>query len=239
MAEDKKDNLHQGHRARLKRQFQETGFDHFEDHNVLEFLLFYAIPRRDTNEIAHRLMEKFGSFPAVLEASLDDLCQVEGVGEHAAILLKTYLATARRYGDRNFQERKGLPTHKELGKALVEHFAGLEKEQVYAIFYDLSYRQCGTCVLHEGDINSVGFSVRNLGEAILKYKASYMVLAHNHPGGLPIASSDDLNTTDRICAFASHMGVLLMDHFIVAGGTYSGVQKETYLDLYYASKRRH
>ena len=215
MTEKKSNHLHDGHRAKLKKRFSESGFRQFEDHNVLEFLLFFAIPRRDTNEIAHRLIDRFGSLNAVLEAKPEELTKVDGVGEHAALLLTSYLEVARRYGDGTARALKPLPPYKEMGRMLIDHFAGLDHEQVYAIFYDLSFQRCGDCILHEGDLNTAGFSFRHLGETIIRHKGSYMILAHNHPGGLPIASPDDLNTTDELQRFASDLGVILMDHFII------------------------
>ena len=232
MADQKGVNLHEGHRAKMKERFLTYGMEQFEDHNVLEFILFFAIPRRDTNEIAHRLMNRFGSFNAVLDASPAELMKVEGVGEHAALLLKSYPAVARRYGDVAARRSKPFPSYAEMGQMLVDHYAGLNREQVYAVFFDLSLRRCGDCVLHEGDINSVGFSIRTLGEAILRNRCAYLVLAHNHPGGVPIASSEDLSVTERIAAFAADLGVVLVDHFIVAGCRYSSLQKDVYADLF-------
>lgn len=232
MSETDRNNLHAGHRLKLKKRFAEAGFQQFEDHQVLEFLLFFAIPRRDTNEIAHRLIERFGSLNAVLEARPDELKQVEGVGDHAALLLSSYLPVARRYGDGIARGTKPLPLYKDMGRMLIDHFAGLDYEEVYAIFYDLSLQRCGDVVLHRGDINSAGFSMRHLGEEVIRSKGSYMILAHNHPGGLPIASPDDLNTTDSIDRLITDLGVVLIDHFIVGNGSFSSLQKDIYIDLY-------
>ena len=231
MPVDHKDNLHAGHRAKLKNKFREFGLEPFEDHNVLEMILFYAIPRRDTNEIAHRLVDRFGSLSGVLEASVNDLIEVPGVGENAALLIHSYLAVARRYGDSAARKVDLLPPHRKMKQIMIDHFAGLDHEQAYAIFYDLSLNRCGDCVLHDGDINTVGFSVRKLSEIILKFNASYMVLGHNHPGGVPIASQDDLRTTDDLSVFTAQLGTILLDHFIVAGNQCSSVMKDTYEDV--------
>ncbi len=229
MADEKKQkNPHAGHREKLKRRFMREGLDHFEDHNILELILFFAIPRKDTNEIAHALLDRFGTFSRVLEADIRELCQVEGVGEHAAHLIKTYPAVAKRYFKDRFRPGKRLCDYASMGQDLVYHFAGLEKEQVYAIFYDNSLCFCGAEVIHEGDLNSVGFSFRKLCDAAVHHKASYLVLAHNHPRGLPIASSDDLNTTNMLKNFLLQMNVILIDHFVVGESHFASVMQDSY-----------
>lgn len=231
MSTEKK-NPHAGHRAKLKKRFLSQGFDGFEDHNILELLLFFAIPRKDTNEIAHALIDRFGSFSRVFEASVEELCKVEGVGEHAAQLIKTYPAVAKRYYKDRFKSGKRLPEYRQMGQELVLQFAGAENEQVYALFYDNALNLCGSQILHEGSINSVTFSFRKVCDAALGYKASYMVLAHNHPRGVPIASSEDLNTTKKLHEFLLQLGITLIDHFVIGENHFSSIQSEIYYCVY-------
>lgn len=225
-------NPHAGHREKLKRRFEREGLETFEDHNILELILFFAIPRKDTNEIAHALMSHFGSFSRVLEASLEELCQVPGVGRNSAQLIKTYPCVAKRYYADRFRPGKRLPPYEQMGQDLVFHFAGLEKEQVYVMFYDNSLSFCASQVIHEGDINSVGFSLRKLCDETVRSNAAYLVIAHNHPHGLPIASSDDLNTTANLKNFLLQMNVVLIDHFIIGESRYSSIQKDDYNYLF-------
>ena len=138
MEKKAKNNPHEGHREKLKRRFYKEGLENFEDHNVLELILFFAIPRKDTNDIAHALLDRFGSFSRVLEADVKELCEVPGVGEHAAYLIKTYPAVSKRYYKDRFGKRKKLPEYEELGQDLVLHFAGLSQEEVYLLFYSHS-----------------------------------------------------------------------------------------------------
>jgi len=230
MSENKK-NPHQGHRLKLKKRFLTQGLEGFEDHNILELILFFAIPRRDTNEIAHALIERFRSFSRVFEASVEELCSVDGIGEHAAHLIKTYPAVAKRYYQDRFKEEKRLPMYHQMGQDLVLQFAGVNHEQVLVLFYDNSLGFRGQVLLHEGDINSVTFSLRKVCDAALQHNAAYMIMAHNHPRGLPIASSEDLNTTSRVQNFLSQMNVILIDHFIIGEGRFSSVQKEVYYNV--------
>ncbi len=224
-------NPHEGHRSKLKKRFLNQGLAGFEDHNILELILFFAIPRRDTNVIAHNLLSKFGSFSRVFEASVEELCSVDGIGQHAAHLIKTYPAVAKRYYQDRFKEEKKLPMYHQLGQDLVLQFAGVDHEQVLVLFYDNSLGFRGQVILHEGDINSVTFSLRKVCDAALQHNAAYMILAHNHPHGLPIASSEDLNTTSRVQNFLSQMNVVLIDHFIIGEGRFSSVQKEIYYSI--------
>jgi len=130
----------------------------------------------------------------------------------------------RRYGEKDHDSYD----YQQMGQDLVLHFAGLDREQAYAVFLDNSLSICGEEVLHEGDVNSVGFSFRNVCDAALRHKAAYLILAHNHPKGVPIASSDDLNTTGNLKSFLAQMNVILVDHFIVAEGYFSSIFRESY-----------
>ncbi len=232
MTKEKKENPHSGHRLKLKRRFHREGLDHFEDHNILELILFFAIPRKDTNELAHALIDRFGSLSKVFDATLDELCQVEGIGENAASLILSYPAVAKRYYKDRFRPEKKLPEYTQMGQDLVLHFAGLDVEQAYAVFYDNSLSYCGSEVIHEGDLNSVAFSFRKLCDAAVHHKAAYLVFAHNHPHGLPIASSEDLNTTNKLKNFLLQMNVVLIDHFVIGENHFSSVEKESFDYIY-------
>lgn len=221
-------NLHAGHREKLKNRFLKEGLDNFEDHNVLELILFYAIARKDVNEIAHRLLDRFGTLAGVFDAEISELKKVDGIGAHAAVLIKTYPAVTRRYLEQRFRKGERLPAYAEMGKRLVMHFAGKENEEVYALFFNNALNFSGEQVIHEGDVNSVGFSFRRLCDSAMKANASFVILAHNHPHGVPVASSDDLVTTDRLRTLLAQINVSLLDHFIVAEGRFSSIQDEIY-----------
>jgi DNA repair protein RadC len=118
-----------------------------------------------------------------------------------------------------------------MGQDLVFRFAGLQNERAFALFFDNSLCFCGEELLHEGNINSVGFSIRKLCDAAVRFNASYMVLAHNHPRGLPIASSEDLSTTSELRKFLLQMNVVLIDHFIIGENRFTSIQKQEYKRL--------
>ena len=219
------ENLHKGHRERLKRRFRTSGLGSFEDHNVLELLLFFAIPLRDTNPTAHRLIGRFGSLNGVFEAPLEELTRVDGVGESAATLIKlvgqiSELCTARKPGlsiDRRYD-------YDRTGAYLSSALSDADREQVYAMFFDRRMDCLGEMMLHAGSINGAAFVHRKLADALSLYGADYVVLAHNHPGGLHIPSGDDLDTHVQIKKFLSTLRVGLLEHYIIAPTGYSGLE---------------
>ena len=235
MAEEKKKNLHQNHRERVRERVEREGLDHFPDLNLLEYLLFYAIPRVDTNEIAHRLLDRFGSLAGVFDANLFDLCQVDGIGKHAALFLKSYAATSKRYFQSRFSPRKRDWSYDSIGKHFVLTFSDKEDEEVIGIFLDNAFSICGEKRLYSGSVNSVGFTQRKVAEACLETKASYMILAHNHPHGSAFPSWEDAKTTVTIPDFLANLGIVLLDHFIIGGASYSSLARTNF--NYYERQR--
>lgn len=220
-----KKNPHQGHRERLKKRFLAESLSSFEDHNALELLLFYVLPRRDTNPIAHDLVGRFGSLERVLEASKEELAQVDYLSESGIALLKLVHQVGLRYADSLTSSLKGkVFEYKETGEYLVRRFAFRREEEVYAIFYDKGMVYLGECVLHKGCVNSASFGLRKVADALSQYGASYLSLAHNHPGGVPIASSDDLNVSHQLKEFLAQIRVTLLEHYVVAGEHYTGTE---------------
>ena len=215
--------IHAGHRERLKNRFISTGLDSFEPHNILELLLFYAIPQQDTNELAHRLIDRFGSLSRVLDAPHSELMKVQGIGPHAATLIKLIPALSRTYvTDRKTPNTIRLD-YDELGQYLVSRFVGQSKETVYALYFDNGMRLIGENQLFVGSLSSASFSMRILIDEIITRNAATLVLAHNHPNGLPIPSSDDLDSTRRIESYLSACGVTLWEHFIVTENAFAGI----------------
>lgn len=215
--------MHEQHRERLKARFLRDGLEGFEPHNVIELLLFYSVPRRDTNPIAHRLIDRFGSVAGVLEADYDELIKVDGVGEHSASLIKLIPMLARRYmSEINFEDGC-LDTAQKLGDFFVSKYLGETSETVYALFLSSSYNVLGCELLHRGSVNSSFITSRALIENALSYNASMVVLAHNHPGGVAVPSSDDIRTTVTMSEALSVVDVRLIEHFIIAGNRYMPV----------------
>lgn len=208
---------HEGHRSRMKRRFLRHGLSSFDDHNILELLLFYAQPRKDTNPIAHRLMETFGSLEAVFEAPPEALMRVEGVGESAAVLIHLVPEAARRY--RIAKETPGtiLTSSREAGQYLIPRFLNAREESVYLLCLDPKNRVLDCRRLCDGSPTAVLLSVRQIVEAALAQNAASVILAHNHPNGLAIPSQEDIAATRRVRDALELMNITLLDHIIVAG----------------------
>lgn len=207
--------LHEGHRQRLLRRFIEEGLDKFEPHNKLELLLFYAIPRRDTNEIAHRLLDTFGSFSAVLDAPIEELEKVPGIGTSAAAYLKLLGQTAQAYYT-DQQKDICLDTTKKAGEYLLPRFIGRTQEAVCLVCLDQKCRVLNASMIHEGSVHAAEVNVRKIISTALKFNATGVILAHNHPGGIALPSPEDLATTRRIEQALEVVGIHLMDHIIIA-----------------------
>jgi len=208
---------HDGHRSRMKKRFLQYGLASFDDHNILELLLFYAQPRKDTNATAHRLMDAFGSLDAVFEAPPQALMQVEGVGESAAVLIHLVPEAARRY--RIAKETNGtiIASSEDAGRYMIPRFLNCRDEAVYMLCLDPKHRVLGCHELGGGGPTSVSVNVRRIVEIALNQNAAAVILAHNHPNGLAIPSAEDRRTTRRVRDALALVGIPLLDHIIVAG----------------------
>ena len=219
--------IHDGHRAKMRQRFLKGGLENFADHEALELLLYYAIPRRDTNPIAHALMERYGSLSAVLAAPVDDLKKVEGVGESAAVLLKMIPQLTQKA--RLAEAERVLNSSDRAGTFLLELLAGQTHEEVYVLCLDrkgklITYKRLG-----EGGISSAGLDIRKLVECAILSSASPVLLAHNHPRGLALPSNDDFTATDRAREALKNIDVQLADHIIVADGDFVSLADSGYL----------
>ncbi len=211
-------SIHQGHRERKKKQFLRHGLEAFADHEVLELLLFYALPRVDTNPIAHRLLEKFGSLDMVFSASVQELTQVEGVGEHAALLLTLVPQAYRRSCIQG--EDTILNTTQKSGEFFLGRYEGVKKEVMYQVCLDMKCKVIRCVEVGKGGISKADVDVREIMENAILYKASAVILAHNHPSGVALPSREDEIATLHIKDALSTLGVELLDHVIVADGDF-------------------
>ena len=223
--------IHDGLREKMRRRFLSGGLEQFADHEALELLLYYAIPRRDTNPIAHALIDRYGSLSAVLAAPVEDLQKVEGIGESAAILLKLVprLCAKARLADADRQELI-LNTASRAGAYLLERFYGEQNEVIYQLCLDRKGKLLACKKLGEGSIASAALDVRKLVENAILHSASSVVLAHNHPSGIASPSHEDYAATDRARNALETIGVALADHIIVAAGDFVSLAESGYLE---------
>lgn len=215
--------MHEDHRKRVRARFLSEGLDGFEPHNILELLLFYAIPRQDTNETAHLLLDKFGSLRAVFEADLEDLTAVPGIGENSAVLIKMIPQLARRYLLDCNTSINVCPGRMDAARYMIPYFAGRTVETVYLLLLSGSFEVLGCELIFEGSVNSAHLTSRALIERAIAKHASMVVLAHNHPGGLTYPSSDDITTTHAMIEAFSVVDVVMLDHFVISGEQFRSV----------------
>lgn len=208
---------HDGHRKRLRQRFLQAGIDGFDDLALLELLLQYAIPRKDTNPLAHRLLDRYGNLAAVLEAPARELQNVEGLGEYAAVLLRLVPAAARRYMVERAHLGEILDTPDRCGEYLVPRFFGERDEVVWLLCLDAKLMARDCRMLFRGSVNAAEITVRKIVETALACNATAVVLAHNHTSGLAIPSREDEQTTRRLRTGLDAVGIRLADHIIVAG----------------------
>ena len=211
--------LHDGHRARMKEKFLEQGLEIFSDHEVLELLLYYAIPRRNTNETAHLLLQRFGTLKNVLKADVRELQDVPGVGRNAATLLKLLYAVGRRLNQPVLPETP-IRTGEQAGEIFAHLLDEERREVLYLMCLDGKGKVLSCQAVAEGGTNVTAVSVRQVVDVALRSGASGVVLAHNHPSGVALPSRADQFMTRQVADALRPLGIRLLDHIVVADGDY-------------------
>jgi len=209
-------SIHDGHRQRLKNRFRAEGLDHFDEHQVLELLLYYVIPRKDTNPIAHALLERFGTLSQVLEAQPEELAKVPGMGDSAATFLSLITSVGRYYLMNRTMQETILPSIEKCGQYLVPFFYGRRNETVFLLCLDAKCKVLCCKEMGEGSVNSAGVPIRRIVETALGVNATSVILAHNHPSGFALPSGEDVQTTRRVALALNAVEIELVDHIVVA-----------------------
>lgn len=213
-------SVHEGHRARMRQQLKTSGMDSLSDVQVLELLLYYAIPRQDTNPIAHALLARFGSLSGVLEAPREELVKLDGVGESAADLIKLVPQLERRHLISRSENVQILNSTAKCGRYLVPFFHAETEEMVYLLCLDAKCKLIDCVQVHRGDVNVAPISVRKIVKLALDLGATSVVLAHNHPAGIALPSAEDRETTILVRNALRAVNVTLVDHLIIADDDY-------------------
>ena len=230
--QDKKEGqIHARHRQRVKKRFLDSGLDDFSEVQVLELLLFYCLPRVDTNPIAHRLLEHFGSFSQVLDAPAEELAKVEGMGESSAAFLALVNQAGRYYLVNREQQNTVLLSSEQCGRYLIPVFHGRRNETVFLLCLDAKCKVLCCKLLGEGSVNSAAAPIRRVVETALGVNATSVVLAHNHPSGIAIPSGEDVQTTMRVAAALNTVDIVLADHIVVADNDYVSMMESGLLSL--------
>ena len=230
------ESIHEGHRQRLKERFLAEGLENFSDLHVLELLLFYAHARKDTNPLAHALLKRFGSLRGVLEARPEDLREIPGLGESAAVLLTLMPQLVLRYLRDRQDWGRVLLTTSECGQFITPNFFFAKEEQVWLLSLDAKCKVLDLRMVQSGSVNTAGISVRRVVETALRAGASSAVLAHNHPSGLAIPSKADEETTRKMWHALDAVGIVLADHIVVAGDDFVSMAEDGFFEEFYKPK---
>jgi len=212
--------IHDGHRDRVRKRFLENELNGFADHEVLELLLYYAIPQGDVNPLAHALLDRFGSLSGVLSAPVELLTQVKGVGERTAVLLRLVPMIVQKARLAEIKQELILDTRSKVGDYLLELFSRERNEVVYQLCLDRKGKLLACKRVNEGSASAVNLDLRKIVENALVTSASSVILAHNHPSGIALPSRDDQFATDQAVTVLRAIGVELLDHIIVADHDY-------------------
>ncbi|MBR5779821.1 MAG: RadC family protein [Clostridia bacterium] len=210
-----------GHRSRCKKRLLSEGAKSFSDTELLEMLLFYAVPRADTKPIAEALIEKFGSLNAVIRADLDELTSVPMLKDGARVLFslldELFARTGVCIGDKDLLEGEKLKEY------LLDLYRERVNETVYALYFAADGEYIGKQVIFRGGISSAKFSLRAITEGIIRIGGKTVILAHNHPSGSLVPSSDDIISTKRIAAHLAANEIELLEHYIVGKDDVAGI----------------
>ncbi|MEG2360715.1 MAG: DNA repair protein RadC, partial [Christensenella sp.] len=208
-------SIHDGHRERLKHRFLQHGLDSFEEHEALELLLFFAIPRRDTNPIAHELLARFGSLKNIFNADPADIARTKGVGDNAAVLLKLQSELARKYWMSDIRAHTTISSIASAIDYLTLLFRGKTKEEFYIVCLDAHFRVKHTDRLSRGTATETPVYIRLITETVIRTGAENIIVAHNHPGGSAFPSNKDILSTQQILSAMNAISVPMLDHIII------------------------
>ena len=219
---EKKENVHAGHRHRMRKRFIEHGFEGFEQHQILEMVLFYAIPRKDTNLLAHQMLKRYGSFADMCDTPIEVLQNDFGLSESAAVLIKMLPALAGVYAEskhnvKSIDKERVIPLFHS-------KFIGANSEKVALALSDAKDKLIFCDIIFNGSFSAAELSVRTIADYALRHNARYAYLAHNHPSELCVPSKNDLYATNVISKTLDSLGVMLVDHIIFTSSEHFSIR---------------
>ncbi len=206
-------NLHKGHRERVRNKYLKVGLDGFSDHEVLEFLLYYCNAQQDTNEVAHRLINQFGTLGAVFSAPIEELVKVKGVGKQTAFLIR-FVSDLMKAQMSDFDNREVFDTSDRLAALIMPFYKGVNIETTFVLALDDKKKLIRVIKVGEGSFDSVAISVPKITRQLIGCGAVSAVVSHNHPIGLALPSVNDVRVTKRLQTALESVGISLVDHII-------------------------
>ncbi|MCD7735213.1 MAG: DNA repair protein RadC [Clostridiales bacterium] len=214
-------SIHAGHRQRTKERFLKYGGEQMEEHQLLELILFYAIPQGDVNPLAHRLINRFGSLREVLDADPEELKQIAGISSHTAALLRLFPEVAARYQQADALSSTAIIRNAaDAAEIFSSCFVGARVEKVYMISTDAKSKMLGCDLIAQGAADAVLMDSRKVVRTALSRNAWQVFLAHCHVSGVAAPSAADRQVTARLQQALALLGIRLSDHLIFADGDY-------------------
>src|SRR3989304_6250057 len=223
-------NSHSGHRERLRERFLKSGLEGFHDYETVEFLLTYAIPRRDVKPIAKKLIERFGGFKGVFDATQAELASIEGVGTHAALLVGLIKAASGEYLKEKAMKRDALRSPKDVLDYLKITLSGEKLEKFLAIYLNAKNEILSIETLQEGTIDQTAVYPRKAMERALRHNAKSVIYVHNHPTGPSSPSKSDRELTRNLNSAAKTMDIIVHDHIIIGRNTHVSCKELGWLE---------
>ncbi len=226
-----KNNLHDGHRARLRERFRTNGFNGFNDHQIIELLLFYCCPRKDTNELAHILINRFGGIAGIFDAEYEELISVSGISENAATLFKIIPKVLPVY----YNSRSNGETYDDFDKLkelFRPYFVGLKHEEFRIACFDNKLRILKNVLISAGGPSSTPMELRKITEEVIRSNAAALAIAHNHPKGVPSPSAADAAVTRTINDAMKAIDIKLLDHIIAGESSVVSMRELAYINVF-------
>jgi len=221
--------MHEGHRERLRAKLLSGGLSSLNEHEILEIILFYAIPRQNTNPIAHELIDTFGSLANVIDADLTDLMSVKGIGENSAAFIKI-IGTLADYCQRlRWRDKPFLKNANDTGTYLLDMIGDRREEYFFLLSLDISGKVISFNEIEHGTVTGSNVDVRKVLECAIRCHASSVVLAHNHPTGRLIPSENDISLTNVLAHAFDAVGITVIDHIITGGGGFISLSEKGYI----------
>ena len=229
-------NPHKGHRKRLIHELLEQDFpDSMPSHKVLEALLFYGIPQKDTNDMAHTLLEKFGSLNGVFEADPNSLFEVKGMTERAVTLIKMILPLSRRIHAEEYKKHYRFKSIDEYGNYLTNCFMGYNNEVFMISSFDNKGELIENDIISDGHTASVSLSVKKIVKKVLPRNPTSVIISHNHVGQSAVPSFADIQMTQSLKYTLEQIEIKLVDHIIVSGNDYVSLAQSSEYNQIFAT----
>lgn len=227
-----KQHIHKGHRERLRERAKDNSLEAFQEHEVLELVLSYILPRIDTNPIAHKLIDEFGNLANVLDAKQADLSKISGIGDRATLFLHLIPQILKAYKKSKLVKGALITTPTQVFNYLGNVINYIPHEEFYMLCLDSNSRIITSKLIATGTNNQVNFNLKEVTQIALQTSSCGVILVHNHPTGSNEPSQADIDLTKKIYLSLSLNGIAVMDHLIISRNDYYSFNKNNLFKLF-------